>query len=71
MEKFDLLNLAIIHRYGKIDINENIVLIISSSEHRPEAFAACRFCIDELKQIVPIWKKEITTEGEIWVEEHP
>ncbi len=71
MEQFNILELKIIHRYGKIDINENIVLIIASAEHRSEAFSACRFCIDELKKIVPIWKKEMTTEGEVWVEEHP
>ena len=71
LEKFDILEAAIIHRFGAIDIGENIVLIVVGAEHRQEAFAACRWCIDELKQITPIWKKEITTEGDFWVEEHP
>ncbi|MEK9149982.1 MAG: molybdenum cofactor biosynthesis protein MoaE, partial [Candidatus Desantisbacteria bacterium] len=40
-------------------------------EHRKEAFKACEFAIDELKRITPIWKKETTTTGEEWVEQHP
>ena len=40
-------------------------------EHRAEAFRACKWAIDELKQITPIWKLEHTPEGEVWVEEHP
>ena len=62
---------VIIHRVGTIPVGENIVLIAVASEHRSEAFKACRFCIDELKRITPIWKKETTPEGEMWVEEHP
>jgi len=68
---FDILELLIIHRYGAITIGENIVLIIAGAEHRADAFAACRWAIDELKQITPIWKLEHTPEGEVWVEEHP
>jgi molybdopterin synthase catalytic subunit len=71
ISRFNILDIGIIHRVGKIDIAENIVLIISISQHRKEAFLACQWCIDELKKIVPIWKKETTTDGEIWVEEHP
>lgn len=71
LKDFDLIDMSIIHRYGEINIGENIVLIIAAAEHRKDAFAACQFCIDQLKQITPIWKKEITPEGEIWVEEHP
>jgi len=71
ISKFNVLDVGIIHRIGKIDIAENIVLIISISPHRKEAFLACEWCIDELKKIVPIWKKEIRADGEIWVEEHP
>ena len=52
-------------------MGENIVLIAAASVHRDEAFRGCRFCIDELKRITPIWKKETTPEGEVWVEEHP
>jgi molybdopterin synthase catalytic subunit len=71
LKDFDVIEVLILHRTGAIDIGENIVLIIVGAEHRAEAFAACRWCIDELKQITPIWKQEQTPEGEIWVEEHP
>ena len=67
----DSLEVLIVHRYGAIDIGENIVLIIVGAEHRAEAFRACKWVIDELKQITPIWKLEQTPEGEVWVEEHP
>lgn len=71
LKEFDILNVGIIHRFGKIEITENIVLIIVISQHRKEAFKACEFCIDELKKTVPIWKKEATVDGDVWVEEHP
>ena len=71
LKDFDILELLIIHRHGEIAIGENIVLIIAGAEHRAEAFRACKWAIDELKQITPIWKLEHTPEGEVWVEEHP
>ncbi|OQW34828.1 MAG: molybdopterin biosynthesis protein MoeE [Nitrospira sp. SG-bin1] len=71
LNDFDILELLIIHRYGEIAIGENIVLIIAGAEHRADAFRACKWAIDELKQITPIWKLEHTPEGEVWVEEHP
>ncbi len=71
LKQFDVLEVAILHRYGEIGIGENIVLIVVGAEHRADAFKACRWCIDELKQITPIWKLEHTPAGEIWVEEHP
>lgn len=71
LKEFDIFELLIIHRYGEIAIGENIVLIIAGAEHRADAFRACRWAIDELKQITPIWKLEHTPEGEVWVEEHP
>jgi len=71
LKDFDILELLIIHRYGEISIGENIVLIIAGAEHRADAFRACKWAIDELKLITPIWKLEHTTEGEVWVEEHP
>lgn len=71
LKDFDILELLIIHRYGEIAIGENIVLIIAGAEHRADAFRACKWAIDELKQITPIWKLEHTPEGEVWVEEHP
>ena len=71
LKDFDVIEVLILHRYGDIAIGENIVLIVVGAEHRAEAFRACKWCIDELKQITPIWKREQTPEGEVWVEEHP
>ena len=71
LKDFDVIEVLIVHRYGAIDIGENIVLIIVGAEHRADAFKACKWTIDELKQITPIWKLEQTPEGEVWVEEHP
>ncbi len=71
LKDFGVIELLILHRYGEIGIGDNIVLIIAGAEHRAEAFQACKWAIDELKQITPIWKLEHTPEGEVWVEEHP
>jgi len=71
MKEHGAIDVTIIHRVGTIPVGENIVLIAAASSHRDEAFRACRFCIDELKQITPIWKRETTKDGEVWVEEHP
>jgi len=71
IREFGVIEVTIVHRVGVLPIGENIVLIAVAAGHRDEAFKACRFCIDELKRITPIWKKETTPEGEVWVEEHP
>lgn len=71
LKDFDIIEAAILHRYGEIGIGDNIVLIVVGAEHRAEAFHACKWAIDELKRITPIWKLEHTPEGEVWVEEHP
>jgi molybdopterin synthase catalytic subunit/molybdopterin converting factor small subunit len=71
LKDFDVIEVLIVHRYGDIEVGENIVLVIAAAEHRAEAFRACKWGIDELKQITPIWKQESTPEGAIWVEEHP
>ncbi len=71
MSEFGVIDVTIVHRIGTLPVGENIVLIVVAAVHRGEAFNACRFCIDELKRITPIWKKETTPEGEVWVEEHP
>jgi molybdopterin synthase catalytic subunit/molybdopterin converting factor small subunit len=68
---FKIIDATIIHRVGKIQVGDDIVLVVVAAGHRDEAFAACRFCIDELKRITPIWKKETTQDGVVWVEEHP
>jgi MoaE-MoaD fusion protein len=71
LKDFDVIEVLILHRHGPIEVGENIVLIVVGAEHRAEAFKACQWCIDELKQITPIWKLEQTPDGQIWVEEHP
>ena len=71
MQNHGVLDVRIVHRVGTLPVGADIVLIIVAAGHRDEAFKACRFCIDELKRITPIWKRETTAEGEVWVEEHP
>jgi molybdopterin synthase catalytic subunit len=59
------------HRTGVLKIGETAVVIAVAATHRAAAFEACRYAIDTLKQTVPIWKKEIFEDGEIWVGAHP
>jgi molybdopterin synthase catalytic subunit len=68
IDKYGINEVAVVHRYGELDVLDNIVFIAVSSGHRKEAFDACKYFIDELKQRVPIWKKEITPDGDFWVE---
>ena len=68
IEKFGVNEIVVVHRYGELDVMDNIVFISVSAGHRKEAFEACKYVIDELKQRVPIWKKETTPEGDFWVE---
>ncbi len=65
--KWGLRKISIVHRVGKVEIGEASVVIAVSSAHRKEAFDACRFAIDTLKKEVPIWKKEIFIDGQVWV----
>jgi molybdopterin synthase catalytic subunit len=58
---------AVHHRWGRLEIGEAAVVVATSSPHRAEAFAACQYVIDRLKEIVPIWKKEVGPGGEEWV----
>lgn len=71
IEKFSLLDARIVHRVTTVRAGENIVFIAAAAEHRAAAFDGCRWMIDELKQRVPIWKKEITPQGDTWVTPHP
>jgi molybdopterin synthase catalytic subunit len=71
IEKFGLLDARIVHRIGTVKSGDNIVFIAAGAEHRVAALEACRWMIDELKQRVPIWKKEITPQGDSWVTQHP
>lgn len=65
------LQLAAAHRTGRVLVGEPAVMVAVSAPHRAEALEACRYLIDELKQRVPIWKKEHFTDGEVWVENQP
>ena len=56
------------HRIGRLDIGEASIIIVAISPHRAEAFAACRYAIERVKQIVPIWKREHFDGGEVWLE---
>lgn len=58
--------LVMIHRVGELVVGDSAVIVVASSPHRPEAFAAARFCIDALKATIPIWKRERWDEGESW-----
>jgi molybdopterin synthase catalytic subunit len=65
--KFGVERVAIHHRTGVLEIGEASVAIAVASPHRKEAFAACQYAIDRLKQVVPIWKKEVWSNGEQWI----
>ena len=67
-KQWQLDQVAILHRIGRLEIGEISVLIAVSSPHRREAFAACQYVIDRVKEVVPIWKKEVGDDGEFWVD---
>ncbi|MGI9542231.1 MAG: molybdenum cofactor biosynthesis protein MoaE [Cyclobacteriaceae bacterium] len=63
--------LVVIHRKGVLQIGEAAVVIAVATPHRQDSFEACKFTIDTLKETVPIWKKEVYEDGEVWVAAHP
>ena len=65
---FEIANVGIVHRLGKLEIGETSVVISVAAPHRKAAFAACEWMIRELKRRVPIWKKEVYADGEVWIE---
>lgn len=67
-EKFEISNVEIVHRLGRLEIGETSVVIAVAAPHRRAAFEACEWLIKELKRTVPIWKKEVYADGEVWVE---
>ena len=60
--------LGIHHRIGRLEIGEPSIVIVAASPHRADAFAACRYAIERVKQIVPIWKHEHFEGGDVWLE---
>ncbi|MBK7872040.1 MAG: molybdenum cofactor biosynthesis protein MoaE [Saprospiraceae bacterium] len=71
IHRWPVQRIAIHHRIGTLQIGDAAVVIAVSTPHREEAFEACKWIIDTLKQTVPIWKKEIFEDGEVWVAAHP
>src|SRR5437588_9354618 len=67
-EKYRIYRVAIVHRLGRLQIEETSVFIAVSAPHRAAAFDACRFAIDTLKRTVPIWKKEYFEDGAVWAD---
>ena len=67
-KRFEIAHIGIVHRTGRLEIGETSVVIAVGAPHRRAAFEACEWAIRELKRTVPIWKKEIFEDGEIWVE---
>ena len=66
--QYEIRDIAIVHRLGHMEVGECSVVIVVASAHRGPAFDACRFAIDTIKEIVPIWKKEFYENGEVWIE---
>jgi molybdopterin synthase catalytic subunit len=69
-ERWPGTRVAVAHRRGRLEVGEIAVVVAAGAPHRGDAFAAARYTIDTLKVQVPIWKKEVTTDGEYWVEDH-
>jgi molybdopterin converting factor subunit 1 len=69
--QFQIRDVAVVHRLGRLEIGETSVLIIVASAHRAAAFEACRWLIDTLKRTVPIWKKEHFEDGAVWADGEP
>jgi len=69
--QFQIRDVALVHRLGRLEIGETSVLIVVASAHRAAAFEACRWLIDTLKRTVPIWKKEYFADGAVWADGEP
>lgn len=67
-DQFEIAHITIVHRVGRLEIGETSVVISVASPHRRAAFEACEWLIKELKRTVPIWKKEVYADGEVWIE---
>jgi molybdopterin synthase catalytic subunit len=71
LAQFQIRDVALVHRLGRLQIGETSVLIVVASAHRAAAFDACRWLIDTLKRTVPIWKKEYFADGAVWADGEP
>lgn len=70
-EKWAIDDIAMLHRVGHLEVGERSVAIAVGAPHRKVAFEACEYAIDRLKEIVPIWKKEVWEGGEAWIDDRP
>jgi molybdopterin synthase catalytic subunit len=68
--KFPVAAVGVLHRIGRLEIGETSLLVAVSSGHRKDAFEACHYAVDRIKQIVPVWKKEVWSDGSEWIEGH-
>jgi len=71
LKQFQVRDVVLVHRLGRLQIGETSVLIVVASAHRAAAFDACRWLIDTLKRSVPIWKKEYFEDGAVWADGEP
>ncbi len=71
LRQFQVREVALVHRLGRLEIGETSVLIVVASAHRAAAFDACRWLIDTLKRTVPIWKREYFEDGAVWADGEP
>ena len=71
LSRWPITDVAIAHRIGRLEIGETSLLVAVSSPHRHEAFAACHHIVNRIKEVVPIWKKEVWEGGEAWIEGEP
>lgn len=67
MQRWDLTDAMIVHRFGRLEAHEVIMMVATASRHRKDAFEAAEFLMDFLKSRAPFWKKEITAQAEAWV----
>ncbi len=66
--KWNLVDCLVLHRYGKLEVNEKIVLVVCLSEHRKDSFESCKFIMDYLKKNAPFWKKEFYKNSYSWLD---
>ena len=69
-QKWTITDIAIGHRVGKLEIGDISLVVALSAPHRNEAFESCKYLVDRLKETVPIWKKEVFADGEVWIDAH-
>jgi molybdopterin synthase catalytic subunit len=71
LQQFQIRDVRLVHRLGRLEIGETSVLVVVASAHRAAAFEACRWLMDALKKTVPIWKKEYFQDGAVWADGEP